>query len=147
MSLDQSIIYLGMYLSELIFCDKRRFKRLNMALMIKKKQVTLILFSFTPSDMNFQTFLLLKGILAKTNSQKNLLTQTILILSILQDYSDFRQLDTFNVVIYVQFLRLQEMQGNIKYFFLSKAIIKFEGSHETSHTFVNYHLLKSFKKP
>ena len=32
----QSTIYLRMYLSELFVCDKRRFKRLNMALMIQK---------------------------------------------------------------------------------------------------------------
>ena len=32
--------------------------------------ITLILYSFTPSDMNFQTFLLPKVILVKKNSQK-----------------------------------------------------------------------------
>ena len=53
-----------------IFCDKRRFKRLNMVLMLQK-QVTLMLYSFTPSDMIFQTFLLPKVILAKKKSQKN----------------------------------------------------------------------------
>ena len=37
---------------------------------IKKKQVTLILYSFTPSDMNFQTILMPKVILAKFLSQK-----------------------------------------------------------------------------
>ena len=41
------------------FFDKREFKRLYMALMIrneqKKKQVKLMLDSFTPSDINFQT--------------------------------------------------------------------------------------------
>ena len=44
-----------MYLSELLFCDKRKFKRLIMddAKRIKKKQVTLILYSFTPCDVNF----------------------------------------------------------------------------------------------
>ena len=43
---------------------------LNDTKRIKKKQVTLILYSFTPSDMNFQTYLLPKMILAKKNSQK-----------------------------------------------------------------------------
>ena len=38
--------------------------------MEKKKQVTLIVYSFTPSDMNFLTFLLPKVNLAKKNSQK-----------------------------------------------------------------------------
>ena len=37
---------------------------------IKKKQVTLILYSFTPSDINFQMILLPKVILAKLLSQK-----------------------------------------------------------------------------
>ena len=31
---------------------------------MKKKQITLIIYSFTPSDMNFQTILMPKGILA-----------------------------------------------------------------------------------
>ena len=38
---------------------------------IKKKQVTLILYLFTPSDMNFQTFLLPKMILAKKINKKS----------------------------------------------------------------------------
>ena len=45
-----------MFLTELFFCDKSKFKRLNMASIIqlgKKKEVILILYSFTPSDMNF----------------------------------------------------------------------------------------------
>ena len=46
------------------FFDKREFKRLYMALMIrneqKKKQVKLMLDSFTPSDINFQTILMAK---------------------------------------------------------------------------------------
>ena len=37
---------------------------------MKKKQVTLILHSFTPSDMNFQAILMPKVILAKILSQK-----------------------------------------------------------------------------
>ena len=45
-----------------------------MALMMhygqKKKQVTLILYSFTPSDGNFQKILMLTVILAKILSQK-----------------------------------------------------------------------------
>ena len=58
-----------MYLTELLFCDKRKFKRfhtygLNNTKRIKKKQVTLILYSVTPSDMNFQTILMPKVILA-----------------------------------------------------------------------------------
>ena len=43
---------------------------LNDTKIIKKKQDTLILYSFTPSDMNFQTFLLPTVILAKLLSQK-----------------------------------------------------------------------------
>ena len=39
--------------------------------MIKKKLVTLILYSFTPSDMNFQTFLVPKMILAKKIHKKS----------------------------------------------------------------------------
>ena len=40
------------------FCDKRKFKRFGMASMIqynvdKKRKKLLILYSFTPSDMNF----------------------------------------------------------------------------------------------
>ena len=38
--------------------------------MIKNKQITLIIHSFTPSDINFQTFMLPKVILAKKISQK-----------------------------------------------------------------------------
>ena len=38
--------------------------------LIKKKQVTLIIYSFAPSNMNFQTLLMPKGILAKILSQK-----------------------------------------------------------------------------
>ena len=44
---------------------------LNDAKRIKKKQVTLILYSFTPSDMNFQTILMPKVILAKFVCFKN----------------------------------------------------------------------------
>ena len=55
---------------------------LNDTKRIKKKQGTFILYLlFTPSDMNFQTFLLPKVILAKKGFAKNLLTWTILILS------------------------------------------------------------------
>ena len=43
---------------------------LNDAKWIKKKEFTLILYSFTPSDMNFQTFLLPKVILVEKFSQK-----------------------------------------------------------------------------
>ena len=43
---------------------------LNDTKRIKKKQVTLILYSFTPSDMNFQTMLMPKVILAKFLSHK-----------------------------------------------------------------------------
>ena len=39
--------------------------------MIKKKQVTLILYLFTPSDMNFHTFWLLKVIFAKKIHKKS----------------------------------------------------------------------------
>ena len=58
-----------MYLSELLFCDKRKFKRLNMALMIR--QITLILCAFTPSHMNFQAILMPKEILAKFCHKKS----------------------------------------------------------------------------
>ena len=34
---DQSTIYLRMYLTELLFCDRRKFKQLNMALMIQQR--------------------------------------------------------------------------------------------------------------
>ena len=43
---------------------------LNDTKMIKKKQLTLILYSFTPSDMNFVAILMHKVILAKNLSQK-----------------------------------------------------------------------------
>ena len=43
---------------------------LNDAKRIKKKQDILILYSYTPSDINFQTSLLAKVILAKRKSQK-----------------------------------------------------------------------------
>ena len=59
-----------MYLTELLFRDKRKFKRLDMAFMIRKKHVTLTLYSFAPSDMNFQWILMPKVILAKILSQK-----------------------------------------------------------------------------
>ena len=45
---------------ESLFCDKHKLKHLNMVLMnvirIKKKQVISILYSFTPSNMNFIWF-------------------------------------------------------------------------------------------
>ena len=57
---------------------------LNDTKRIKKKQVTLMLYSFTPSDMNFLNDFDAKVILVKFLSQtKKLLTWTILILSML----------------------------------------------------------------
>ena len=50
---------------------------LNDTKRIKKKHVTLILYSFTPSDMNFQTILLLSDF-GKNFVTQNLLTWTIL---------------------------------------------------------------------
>ena len=43
---------------------------LNETKRIKKKQVALIIYLFTPFDINFQTILMPKGILAKFLSQK-----------------------------------------------------------------------------
>ena len=56
---------------------------LNDTKRIKKKQITLILYSFTPSDLNFQTILMPKSDYGKISVTKNLLTWTILILSML----------------------------------------------------------------
>ena len=50
--------------------NMEHMKNANDTKRIKKKQVTLILYSFTPSDMNFQTILMPKVILAKFLSQK-----------------------------------------------------------------------------
>ena len=47
------------------FCDKTIKYGLNDLKRIKKKQVILILYPFTPSDNNFQTILLPKMILAE----------------------------------------------------------------------------------
>ena len=44
---------------------------LNVTKRIHKKQDTLIIYSFTPSDMNFQTFLLPNVILAKKTHKKS----------------------------------------------------------------------------
>ena len=54
------------------FCDRRKFKR------IKKKQGIIILYSFTPSDMNFQTIGMPKGFW-QIFCHKNLLHCNILI--------------------------------------------------------------------
>ena len=59
-----------MHLGELLFFDKHKFKRLNMASMDKKKQVASMLYSITPSDVNLQTSLMPKVMLAKILSQK-----------------------------------------------------------------------------
>ena len=45
---------------------------------IKKKQVALILYSFTPSELNFQAILMPKVILAKILSQKSGQVETFL---------------------------------------------------------------------
>ena len=46
-----------MYLIELLFCGKTEIQTIKYGLndlkLIKKEQVTLILYSFTPSEMNF----------------------------------------------------------------------------------------------
>ena len=47
------------------------------------KKKTLILDSFRPSDINFRTIFMPTVILAKKLSQKNILSRTILILSML----------------------------------------------------------------
>ena len=50
-----------MYLTELLFREKGKFKVKygpKDTKRIKKKRFTLILYSFTPSDMNFQTILM-----------------------------------------------------------------------------------------
>ena len=52
---------------------------LNDTKLIKKKQVTLILYLLTPSDINFQTVLMPKVILIKKIVTKSLFTWTILI--------------------------------------------------------------------
>ena len=45
---------------------------LNDLIQVKLKEFILILYSFTPSDMNFHTILMLEVILAKFSSQKKL---------------------------------------------------------------------------
>ena len=60
-----------MYLIELLFCDTHKFKRLNMALMVRNETSYInTLYSFAPSDIIFQTILMPKVILAKILSQK-----------------------------------------------------------------------------
>ena len=58
-----------MYLTELLILWQAQIQTieydLNDAKRKKKKQVTLILYSFTRSDMNFQTILMLKENLEK----------------------------------------------------------------------------------
>ena len=54
-----------MYLTELLFCDKRKFKPLYMAIMIRNGQKRNKL-----HDMNFQMILRPEVILAKVLSQK-----------------------------------------------------------------------------
>ena len=56
---------------------------LNDTKVTKKEQVTLILYSFTPSKMKFQAILMPEVILAKNFVTKNILTWTIPILSML----------------------------------------------------------------
>ena len=76
-----------MYLTELLFCDKRKFKQFlkyvwpysNNTKRIKKKQVTLILYPFTSSNMNFQMILDAQCDFGKKKFTKNLLNWTILI--------------------------------------------------------------------
>ena len=61
---------------------------------IKKKEVTLILYSFTPSDMNFQAILMPKVILGKFLSQK--------IYSLTTSYLKYAliQIELFNLTCY-----------------------------------------------
>ena len=66
----ESRIYLRMYPRDQLFSEKRKFKRLKMdglndTIRIKKNEVDLILYSFTPSDMNFQTIWMSQVFLAK----------------------------------------------------------------------------------
>ena len=56
---------------------------LNVTKGIKSKHVTLLLYSFTPSDKNFQTIMMPKVIMEKKIATKNLLTWTIPILNML----------------------------------------------------------------
>ena len=73
-----------MYLTELLFCDKRKVKTiisgLNDTKRAKKKQVTLILVLFTPSDLNDFEAQIDFG---KNFVATNIPTLTILILSML----------------------------------------------------------------
>ena len=77
-----------MYPRDQLFSEKRKFKRLKMdglndTIRIKKNEVDLILYSFTPSDMNFQTIWMSKVFLAKSLSEKSWSLGTILILGML----------------------------------------------------------------
>ena len=63
-----------------LFSDKRKFKD---TIQIKKKEDILIITSFIPSNMNFQTIMMPKVNLAKMLSKKNWSVRTILILSML----------------------------------------------------------------
>ena len=73
-----------MYLTDLLFCDKRKVKTvisgLNDTKRTKKKQVALILVLFTPSDLNDFEAQIDFG---KSFVAKNIPTLTILILSML----------------------------------------------------------------
>ena len=58
-----------------LFCNKRKFKRLNMVTLsdtirIKKERIYLMIYSLTPFDINFHTILMSKVILAKYLSKK-----------------------------------------------------------------------------
>ena len=68
-------IFKRMYPRDQLFCDKTRVQTINNGLNdtigIKKNEVVLALYSFTPFDMNFQTILMPKVILAKILSQIN----------------------------------------------------------------------------
>ena len=56
---------------------------LDDAMRIKKKDLVLLEYSFTPSDMSFQTIWIPKGILKKNFSRNSWSLVTILILSML----------------------------------------------------------------
>ena len=63
---------------------------LDDAIRIKKKDLVLIEYSFTPSDRNFQTIWMPKEILTKFSARKSWSLGTILILSMLQFLGHFR---------------------------------------------------------
>ena len=57
-----------------LICDKRKFQQSNMfndTIRMKKKKIKMMIYSFTPSHMNFQAILMPKEILAKFCHKKS----------------------------------------------------------------------------